>query len=168
MIETDDGATIMLEWHGYGHAYPVGRRQIVGAVVHLSGDERYSRLNDVVCVSVGEVRASSDPDQETELVADIAELIWEPITDSRLRNRFLGAGRWPSPESCRSAVIPDYPGSAETATTIRLAGRFRLMRRPRPRHILLQPRRIGQDLPHLLRTAAGGGDLGSPLQCLLA
>ena len=80
-IETDDGATIMLEWHGYGRAYPVGRRQIVGAIFHLSDDERYSRLNDVVCVSVGEVRASPDPEHETELVADIAELIWEPIAD---------------------------------------------------------------------------------------
>lgn len=81
VIETDDGATIMLEWHGYGRAYPVGRRQIVGAVFHLSDAERYSRLNDVVCVSVGEVRASSDPDRETELVADVAQLIWEPIAD---------------------------------------------------------------------------------------
>ena len=79
VIETDDGATIMFEWHGYGRAYPVGRRQIVGAVFHLSDDERYSRLNDVVCVSVGEVRAASDPGGETELVADIAELIWEPL-----------------------------------------------------------------------------------------
>jgi hypothetical protein len=32
VIETDDGAMIMMEWHGYGRAYPVGRRQIVGAV----------------------------------------------------------------------------------------------------------------------------------------
>ena len=30
VIETDDGATIMLEWHGYGRAHPVGRRQIDG------------------------------------------------------------------------------------------------------------------------------------------
>ena len=35
MIETDDGATIMSEWHGYGRAYPAGRRQIVGSVFHL-------------------------------------------------------------------------------------------------------------------------------------
>ena len=31
-IETEDGATILFECHGYGRAYPVGRRQIVGAV----------------------------------------------------------------------------------------------------------------------------------------
>jgi hypothetical protein len=76
VIETGDGATIMFEWHGYGRAYPPGRRQIVGAVFHLSDAEQYQRLNDVVCVCVGEVRA----DQQ-ELVVDVAELIWEPIPD---------------------------------------------------------------------------------------
>ena len=78
-IETDDGATIMFEWHGYGRAYPVGRRQIVGAVFHLSDDERYQRLNDVVCVSVGEVRAREG--QPSDLVVDVSELIWEPIAE---------------------------------------------------------------------------------------
>ena len=57
VIDTDDGATIMFEWHGYGRAYPPGRRQIVGSVFHLSDSDRYRRLNDVVCVCVGEVRA---------------------------------------------------------------------------------------------------------------
>ena len=65
VIETDDGATIMFEWHGYGRAYPPGRRQIVGSVLHLSDNDRYRRLNDVVCVCVGEVRAPSDPDRES-------------------------------------------------------------------------------------------------------
>ena len=82
VIETDDGATIMFEWHGYGRAYPPRRRQIVGAVFHLSGAERYSRLNDVVCVCVGEVRAAADPEQRgPDLVVDVAELIWQPIAD---------------------------------------------------------------------------------------
>ena len=82
VIETDDGATIMFEWHGYGRTYPPGRRQIVGAVFHLSDSEPYRRLNDVVCVCVGEVRAASDPNQRgADLVVDIAELIWEPIAD---------------------------------------------------------------------------------------
>ena len=81
-IETDDGATIMFEWHGYGRAYPPGRRQIVGAVFHLSDAEQYRRLNDAVCVCVGEVRAPADPDQlEPDLVVDVAELIWQPIAD---------------------------------------------------------------------------------------
>jgi hypothetical protein len=79
VIETDDGATIMFEWHGYGRAYPIGRRQIVGAVFHSSDDERYRRLNDVVCVCAGEVRASAG--ETPELVVDVAELIWEKITE---------------------------------------------------------------------------------------
>ena len=81
-IETDDGATIMFELHGYGRAYPPGRRQIVGSAFHLSDHERYRRLNDVVCVCVGEVRRPTDPAQrEPDLVIDIAELVWEPIKD---------------------------------------------------------------------------------------
>ena len=48
----------------------------------MSDSERYRRLNDVVCVCVGEVRAPSEPDQESpDLVIDVAELIWEPIAD---------------------------------------------------------------------------------------
>jgi Protein of unknown function (DUF3237) len=82
VIETDDGATIMFECHGYGRAYPSGRRQIVGAVFHLSDAEPYRRLNDVVCVCIGEVRASTNREQtEPDLVIDVAELIWEPIAD---------------------------------------------------------------------------------------
>jgi Protein of unknown function (DUF3237) len=82
VIETGDGATIMVEWHGYGRAYPPGRRQIAGTLFHLADREPYQRLNDVVCVSAGEVRAQSDPDQPgPDLVVDVAELIWEPIAD---------------------------------------------------------------------------------------
>jgi hypothetical protein len=81
-IETDDGATIMVECHGYGRAYPAGRRQIVGSVLHLSDSEPYARLNDVVCVCTGEVRASQDSVGESpDLVMDVAELIWEPIAE---------------------------------------------------------------------------------------
>src|SRR4051794_4344063 len=79
VIETDDGATVMVESQGYGRTHPAGRRQIVGSVLHLSDDARYSRLNDVVCVCVGEVRAVADPDKEPDLVMDVAEVIWEPI-----------------------------------------------------------------------------------------
>lgn len=82
VIETADGATIMVECHGYGRTYPSGRRQTVGTVMHTSDHDRYHRLNDVVCVCVGEVRAPEDPDQESpDLVMDVAELIWEPIAE---------------------------------------------------------------------------------------
>jgi hypothetical protein len=80
VIETEDGATIMVELHGYGRAHPLGRRQIVGAVFHSSDADPYRRLNDAVCVCVGEVRTPADPLQrEPDLVLDVAELIWEPI-----------------------------------------------------------------------------------------
>jgi len=80
-IETDDGATILVEWHGYGRAYPVGRRQIVGAVFHLAEAEPYRRLNDVVCVCVGEVRRPDPAQAEPDLVLDVAELVWEPMAE---------------------------------------------------------------------------------------
>ena len=81
-IETDDGATIMVELPRVRARPPAGRRQIVGSVFHLTDSERYRRLNDVVCACVGEVRSSDDPDQESpDLVIDVAELIWEPIAD---------------------------------------------------------------------------------------
>jgi hypothetical protein len=80
-IETDDGATILVESHGYGRAYPAARRQIVGSVLHLSDDDRYRSLNDAMCVCVGEVRAPGDADGVSHLVLDVAELVWEPIAD---------------------------------------------------------------------------------------
>jgi hypothetical protein len=72
----------MVEWHGYGRAYPPEARQIVGALFHLADREPYRRLNDVVCVCTGEVRPPSDPGQAApDLVMDVAELVWEPIAD---------------------------------------------------------------------------------------
>ena len=50
VIEAGDGAVIMVEWHGYGRAYPPGRRQIVGAVFRLADREPCRRLNHAVCV----------------------------------------------------------------------------------------------------------------------
>jgi hypothetical protein len=82
VIETDDGATIMFECHGYGRAYPQGRRQVVGSVLHLSDHGRYRRLNDVVCVCVGEVRTFDEPNESSpQLVMDVAELVWEPVAE---------------------------------------------------------------------------------------
>jgi hypothetical protein len=82
VIETHDGAVIMVEWHGHGRSYPPERRQVVGSVFHLADREPYRRLNDAVCVCTGEVRAPADPGQPGPvLVIDVAELIWEPIAD---------------------------------------------------------------------------------------
>jgi hypothetical protein len=53
----------MVERHGYGRAYPLERRQIVGSLFHVADREPYHRLNDAVCVCAGEVRAPGDPAQ---------------------------------------------------------------------------------------------------------
>jgi hypothetical protein len=79
VIETDDGAVILFDYRGYGRAYPVGRRQIVLMCLHQTSDERYEWLNDAIFVATGEVR--SYPERETELVIDVAELIWEPLAE---------------------------------------------------------------------------------------
>jgi Protein of unknown function (DUF3237) len=81
-IETDDGAHLVLDYQGYGRSYPVGRRQVVGAAWHFSDHERYRRLNDSVCVIVGEVRRPSPeaPQADVELVFEVAELVWEPLS----------------------------------------------------------------------------------------
>src|SRR5215475_12026465 len=36
VIETDDGATILVDYQGFGRAYPKGRRQVVMSATHLS------------------------------------------------------------------------------------------------------------------------------------
>jgi hypothetical protein len=82
VIETEDGATIYFECHGYGRAYPPGRRQIVASVFHLSDNAQYQQLNDAVCVCVGEVRAAAqDSEDSPDLVLEVAELVWEPLVD---------------------------------------------------------------------------------------
>jgi hypothetical protein len=79
IIETEDGAVIYFDYQGYGRAYPVGRRQIVTSATHLSADERYRWLNDVVCVGTGEVRSREG--EPTELVIDVMELVWKPVAE---------------------------------------------------------------------------------------
>ena len=74
-ISTEDGATVLFQCGGYGRAYPPGARQIVCWLTHVSDDERYRWLNDVVCVGTGEVRPE-------RLLIDVAELIWEPPVES--------------------------------------------------------------------------------------
>ena len=77
VIETDDGATLMFDYRGYGRAYPEERRQVVGTGTHVSGDERYRWLNDVVCMIVGEARPR-ETGKGMDIVLEVAELVWEP------------------------------------------------------------------------------------------
>ena len=78
VIETDDGATVMFDYRGYGRAYPEDRRQVVGTATHLAADERYRWLNDVVCAIAGEVRPRADAGG-MEVHLELAELVWEPL-----------------------------------------------------------------------------------------
>jgi hypothetical protein len=82
LIETDNGATVIFDYKGYGRAYPKGRRQVVGAATHVSDDEKYLWLNDSICVISGEVRSPAKLPAEmkqgdVELVFDVSELVWE-------------------------------------------------------------------------------------------
>ena len=80
VIETDDGAKVMFDYRGYGRAYPEERRPVVGTGTHVSGDEPYSRLNDVVCVICGEARPLPEGTGYS-IVLDVQELVWEPPGD---------------------------------------------------------------------------------------
>jgi hypothetical protein len=81
-IQTDDGGLVMVDYQGYGRAYPPGRRQVVWAAWHTTNVEKYRHLNDTICVISGEVRVPSPPptpleQKDVQLVFDVAELVWE-------------------------------------------------------------------------------------------
>jgi Protein of unknown function (DUF3237) len=98
-IETDDAATIMLDYRGYGRSrkrsdelYQVSsaaseltrfRRQVVGFARHLTSSPKYSWLNDSVCAISGEVRApvgrsaGQYKQADVKLVFSVSELVWE-------------------------------------------------------------------------------------------
>jgi hypothetical protein len=78
VLETDDGATVLFSWHGYALPRSGSKLELAGSMTHLSEDERYARLNDVVCVVGGEVRPRSAGDG-FEVVFDVSELVWEPL-----------------------------------------------------------------------------------------
>jgi hypothetical protein len=84
-IETDDGALVMIDYRGYGRAYPPGRRQVVGAAWHVTSHEKYHFLNDAICVISGEVRVPSSAQpveqHQVQLVFAISELVWEAPPD---------------------------------------------------------------------------------------
>jgi hypothetical protein len=77
-LDTDDGATILFSWHGYARPGAPDRREIVGSITHVTGNERYAWLNNAVCAMSGEVRPRK-AGEDFEVVFDVAELIWEPL-----------------------------------------------------------------------------------------
>jgi len=77
-LETDDGATIVFSWQGYGRPVSGGGRELVGSITHATDDDRYTWLNDAVCALTGEVRPRPDG-TGFDVVLDVAELVWEPL-----------------------------------------------------------------------------------------
>ena len=73
VLATDDGATVLFAWTGYARPAGAGRRELAGAITHVSDDERYSWLNDVVGVVAGAVRPRMDGDG-TEVVVEVFEV----------------------------------------------------------------------------------------------
>ena len=70
VIETDDGAAILFHLSGYG--FPDEGRA-VATIRHVTSDRRYEWLNRVLCAAAAEVG-------DDEIVVDVAELVWEPLS----------------------------------------------------------------------------------------
>ena len=79
-LETDDSATILFAWNGYGRRGANGTSQLVGGMTHISDDERYRWLNDAFCAVAGEVQHRRE-DDGIEVVLEVFELVWEPLAD---------------------------------------------------------------------------------------
>jgi hypothetical protein len=73
VIETEDGARVGFDLRGFGRPRGDDEREIVGKITHVTGDERYARLNSALCVLVAEA-------MEKEIRVEVAELIWEPLS----------------------------------------------------------------------------------------
>ena len=80
VLETDDKATILFAWNGYGRAGQDGMSQLVGGMTHTTDDERYRWLNDAFCAVAGEVHHRPEDDR-VEVVLDVFELVWETLAD---------------------------------------------------------------------------------------
>jgi hypothetical protein len=70
VIETDDGATLGFDLQGRAKGAGNGR-QVVATILHSTGDSRYERLNDILCVVCGIARPG-------DIRLEVAELVWEP------------------------------------------------------------------------------------------
>ena len=76
VLETDDNATILFAWNGYGRVGQGGMSQLVGGMTHTTDDERYRWLNDAFCAVAGKVHHRPEDDR-VEVVLDVFELVWE-------------------------------------------------------------------------------------------
>jgi len=76
-LETDNGATIMLNLNGVSsYPDPESTPHVVFGVQHYTGAENYLWLNQAYCVAVGEMLPADDG--TVKFVYDIAQVKWEP------------------------------------------------------------------------------------------
>ena len=92
VLETDDGATVLIEWSGFARASSTGAHELVGRMTHLTDDPRYAWLNDRQCAVAGEVRPRGAGDG-FDVVIDVSELVWEPLEEEWELARSAEAGR---------------------------------------------------------------------------
>ncbi len=90
VLETDDGAAVLVECHGFGRRHTPeydrlsgGPRQWLLSVTHLSDSPKYQWLNDTVCLGAGNSprRSAASTGEAPGFVLDVAELVWEPIPE---------------------------------------------------------------------------------------
>jgi hypothetical protein len=73
-LETDDGATILYAWYGYGTVSEQGDHELVGSITHVTDDLRYKWLNTAVCALTGEVHPREDG-SGLDVVLEVAEIV---------------------------------------------------------------------------------------------
>lgn len=82
VMETEDGATIMLEMRGVSYYSDEGSSpQVVFGVQHYTGAKEYRWLNNRFTVAVGEMQPRED-DGPTEFIYDIYVVNWAPRPES--------------------------------------------------------------------------------------
>jgi hypothetical protein len=79
-IETDDGATILVDLAGVGEPDEPPHGRIVVTLAHVTDDERYVWLAAAVCAAAGEARPLLAGIKQ--IVLDVHELVWEPLRDT--------------------------------------------------------------------------------------
>ena len=78
VLETDDGAVILIEWSGFARSGANRVHELVGRLTHVTDDARYAWLNDRQCAVAGEVRPKTSGDG-FDVVIEVAELVREPL-----------------------------------------------------------------------------------------
>jgi hypothetical protein len=81
VVQTDDGATILFTWRGYGITATDGINRLVGAVTHVSDAEQYGWLNTIVCAVEGIVEPRANG-AKLDILLDVSTLVWEPLGPS--------------------------------------------------------------------------------------